>query len=200
MPGRMLASLYTVVSLSLVVTASWDGNLNFNSPSLQHRDLGLDVAKIQKRTGMIARQTANFTDSQLNFTHGVASGDPYSDSVILWTRLAPSLASDRSNVTVSGTAEFYNHETEEYIRASKHRVCTQWRVASDANLTCVVDQGTAYTTSDIDFTIKVSLLPVSVQVCSNPISGRGAQTAPVHHILLSVHSMRFNQPFSCRTY
>lgn len=154
----MLATLYTVASLALVVTASWDGNINFNSPSLQHRDLGLNVAKIQKRTGLFARQTANFTDNQLNFTHGVASGDPYPDSVILWTRLAPSLASDRSNVTVSGTVEFYNHETEEYIRASKHRACTQWRIASDANLTRVVDQGTAYTTSDIDFTVKVSAL------------------------------------------
>lgn len=151
----MFASLCTIPLLAFVVSASWDGNINFNSPSLQHRDLGLDLTKIQKRTGVLARQTVNFTDSQLNFTHGVASGDPYPDSVILWTRLAPSLASDRSNVTVSGFAELYNHETEEYIRASKHRVCTQWRISSDANLTRIVDQGTAYTTSDIDFTIKV---------------------------------------------
>ncbi|OBW64714.1 MAG: Alcohol oxidase [Aureobasidium pullulans] len=151
----MLASILTVACLAVTTIASWDGNINFNSPSLQHRDLGLDVAKIQKRTGLVARQTTNFTDSQLNFTHGVASGDPYPNSVILWTRLAPSLASDRSNVTVSGTAAFYNHETEEYIRASKHKVCIQWRITSDANLTRVVDHGSAYTTSDIDFTIKV---------------------------------------------
>lgn len=152
---RMLVSLYVLASLGLAVTASWDGNINFNSPSLQHRGLGLNVAKIQKRTGILARQTSNFTDDQLIFTHGVASGDPYPESVILWTRLAPSLASDRSNITVSGTAELYNHETEEYVRASKHRVCTQWRIASDVNLTRVVDHGTAYTTSDVDFTIKV---------------------------------------------
>lgn len=151
----MFVSLRAVPLLALVVTASWDGNINFDSPSLQHRDLGLDLAKIQKRTEIFKRQSVNFTDSQLNFTHGVASGDPYPESVILWTRLAPSLASDRSNVTVTGTAELYNHETEEYIRASKHRVCTQWRIASDANFTRIVDRGTAYTTSDIDFTIKV---------------------------------------------
>lgn len=150
----MFTSLLTVASLALAATASWDGNINFNSPSLRHRDLGLDVAKIQKRTGLAARQSTNFTDGQLNFTHGVASGDPYANSVILWTRLAPSLVSDRSNVTVSGYVPFYNHDTEEYIQASKHRVCAQWRIASDANLTRVVDQGTAYTTSDIDFTIK----------------------------------------------
>jgi alkaline phosphatase D len=167
----MLASLCIIASLSLVVNATWDGNINFKSPSLQHRSLGLNVAKIQKRTGLLARQTTNFTDSQLNFTHGVASGDPYPESVILWTRLAPSLSSDRSNVTVTGTAEFYNHETEEYIRASMHRVCTQWRIASDANFTCVVDQGTAYTTSDIDFTIKVTCSHVSAQACSDIILG-----------------------------
>jgi alkaline phosphatase D len=195
----MLASLYTVVSLSLVVTASWNGNINFKSPSLQHRDLGLDLAKVQKRTGMIARQTANFTDNQLNFTHGVASGDPYFNSVILWTRLAPSLTSDRSNVTVSGTAELYNHETEEYIRASKHRVCTQWRIASDANLTCIVDQGTAYTTSDIDFTIKVRHSPSQFRPILTML-GRGKEATPFHHLLLSVYSMWYNKPFSCRTY
>ncbi|CAD0089661.1 unnamed protein product [Aureobasidium vineae] len=152
----MFLSLVTVASLALAATASWDDNINFNSHSLQHRDLGLDIAKTQKRTGLVARRTANFSDRQLNFTHGVASGDPYPKSVILWTRLAHSLASDRSNVTVSGDVEFYNHETEEYIRASKHKVCTQWRIASDANLTCVVDESTVYTTSDIDFTIKTS--------------------------------------------
>lgn len=90
----MFASILTLATLALAATASWDGNINFQSPSLQHRDLGLDVAKIQKRTGLVARQAVNFTDSQLNFTHGVASGDPYPHSVILSTRLAPSLASD----------------------------------------------------------------------------------------------------------
>ncbi|TIA06450.1 hypothetical protein D6C81_09898 [Aureobasidium pullulans] len=113
----MFASLLTVASLALAATASWIGNINFNSPSLQHREY--------------------WASTQLNFTHGVASGDPYPNSVILWTRLAPSFASDRSNVTVFGTVEFYCHET-----------------GDDANLTCKVDRGTAYTTSDIDSTIK----------------------------------------------
>lgn len=56
---------------------------------------------------------------------------------------------------MSGNVPFYNHDTEEYIQASKHKVCAQWRIASDANLTRVIDHGTAYTTSDIDLTIKV---------------------------------------------
>ncbi|EMC94214.1 hypothetical protein BAUCODRAFT_36688 [Baudoinia panamericana UAMH 10762] len=152
----MLSSLFTVATFAASALASWEGNINFQSPSLRHRSLGLDVPKIQKRQSLQARQApANFTDSQLNFTHGVASGDPWAYSVILWTRLAPSLASDNSNVTVSGYVPVYSHETEQYIQASRHRVCATWKIASDPQLTKIVDSGTAYTTSDIDFTIKV---------------------------------------------
>lgn len=54
----------------------------------------------------------------LNFTHGVASGDPYPNSVILWTRLAPMFDNDDSNVTVSGFVPLYNHDTSEYVAMS----------------------------------------------------------------------------------
>ena len=36
---------------------------------------------------------------QVNFEHGVASGDPLQDRVILWTRLTPSESSARLQVT-----------------------------------------------------------------------------------------------------
>ncbi|QIW99079.1 hypothetical protein AMS68_004597 [Peltaster fructicola] len=152
----MYATALVLSALALTANASFAGNLNYRSPSNQHPSLGLDIPKIEKRQALYKRQApATFTNSQLNFTHGVASGDPYSDSVILWTRLAPSLASDNSNVTVSGYVPLYSHETDEYIRHSSHRVCVEWRITSDKNLTRVIDDGIAYTTSDIDFTIKV---------------------------------------------
>ncbi|KAK3063745.1 hypothetical protein LTS18_013112, partial [Coniosporium uncinatum] len=44
-------------------------------------------------------QDSTWDPNQLNFTHGIASGDPYPDSIILWTRVAPMLANDNSNVT-----------------------------------------------------------------------------------------------------
>jgi alkaline phosphatase D len=72
--------------------------------------------------------------------------------------VAPSLVSDRSNVTVNGTAAYYNHDTAEYIAASAHPICVEYVVASDAGLKNVVDKGTAYTTSDIDYTVKVEAL------------------------------------------
>jgi alkaline phosphatase D len=83
-------------------------------------------------------------------------GDPYSDSVILWTRIAPSVESDTSNITVEGTVPFYSHETEQYIKTSSNPICLDWTVSTDKASSAVVSKGQAYTTSDIDYTVKVS--------------------------------------------
>lgn len=62
------------------------------------------------------------------FAHGVASGDPEPDSVVLWTRVTP--VAD-APVTVS------------------------WVVGTDAELTEVVQQGEFVTSGERDFTVKV---------------------------------------------
>lgn len=145
--------------LASLVAASFDGNLNYDSPSKRHIDMGIDVPKVSRRA--FKRDSIAYTADQLNFTHGVASGDPWPESVILWTRVAPSLASDTSNITVEGTAEVYSHETEKYIKASVNPICVEWKVFQQSssqyptNGTNVVSTGTAYTTSDIDYTVKV---------------------------------------------
>ena len=149
----MLSILLAAAPLASLVCASFDGNLNYHSPSRRHEGLGIDVPKVAKRS-LIKRATP-WDPAQLSFTHGVASGDPYPDSVILWTRIAPSLENDRSNVTVTGNVAFYNHETEKYIKASPNPICVDYRVGTDGNFSSIVDQGQAYTTSDIDFTVKV---------------------------------------------
>jgi alkaline phosphatase D len=106
---------------------------------------------------VIKRQSSpSYMDaSRLNFTHGVASGDPYSDSIILWTRVAPATDNDASNVTVSGTVSLYNHNTEEYVEASSNPVCVEYVVSESEDLSDPVTDGKAYTSSDIDYTIKV---------------------------------------------
>jgi len=205
--------MLSAAALSMVLglaSASFNGNLNYRSPSLQHPALGIDVPKVYKRTitdnygwgkgnpfvnphinpihpgppgwGSPGNPSANpdvdnpnvettdeatvsqntkpaanstWLSSQLNFTHGIASGDPYPHSVILWTRVSPMMSNDRSNATLSGTAALYNHDVDLYILASKNPVCVEWKVYSDSALKNVEDMGTAYTTSDIDFTVKV---------------------------------------------
>lgn len=65
-----------------------------------------------------------------HFTHGVASGDPLQDRVILWTRVLPG----------SGRAEI---------------VSVQWQVASDQGFDTVIATGDTQTGPDRDFTVKV---------------------------------------------
>ena len=153
----MLSYLFAIAAVWPIVEGTWDGNLNYRSPSILHPGLGIDVPKVAKRTVPEARQSSYYDANQLNFTHGVASGDPYPNSVILWTRISPQMANDKSNVTVEGTAAVYSHETEKYVKASTRRICVQYRVSTDKIVSNVVDSGIAYTTSDIDFTIKVSM-------------------------------------------
>lgn len=148
----MAPLLLAAACLLSLTAASFDGNINYQSPSRRHAGLGIDVPKVARRS--LVKRATPWDPAQLNFTHGVASGDPYPHSVILWTRIAPSLEADRSNVTVSGYVPFYSHETEKYIKASPNPICVEYRVGTDGNFSSVVDKGTAYTTSDIDFTVK----------------------------------------------
>ena len=74
------------------------------------------------------------SDSVIRFEHGVASGDPLADKVILWTRVTP--------VTESSTVK--PSEIEVY-----------WQIAEDAKMTKVVNQGHVTTSARHDYTVKV---------------------------------------------
>ncbi|KAK3489867.1 PhoD-like phosphatase-domain-containing protein [Neurospora crassa] len=156
-----LGSLLGLGALFRLASASFEGNLNYQSPSARssHVNLGLSLPLITSRT--LKRSSVAYQPSELNFTHGVASGDPYPDSVVLWTRVAPTAESDRSNVTVAGTVELYSHETEKYIKADANPICIEWKIwelQKRYNGTVkgpLGRSGKAYTTSDIDFTVKV---------------------------------------------
>jgi alkaline phosphatase D len=83
-------------------------------------------------------QTAALSTSRL-FTHGVASGDPLSDRVILWTRISPDshhIAGPRGSQSVSP-------------------IDVTWRIATDASLTKAAATGSFRTTAARDFTVKV---------------------------------------------
>ncbi|KAI1300350.1 alkaline phosphatase-like protein [Xylaria venustula] len=138
-----------------LVTAAFDGNINYVSPSRRHPTLGIDIPHVARRS--LKRGNVAYTSDDLNFTHGVASGDPYPDSIILWTRVAPSSASDPSNVTVEGPVPLYNHDTQTYIEADPSPICVDWAVFPEGgeNSSTVISSGKAYTTSDIDYTVKV---------------------------------------------
>ncbi|KAH6620896.1 PhoD-like phosphatase-domain-containing protein [Chaetomium sp. MPI-SDFR-AT-0129] len=125
-----LLTLTATVALSgALVHASFDNNLAYRSPSNRHPTLGVSLSHVSKRH--VQAGSSLFTPAEVNFTHGVASGDPYSDS---------------------GVVPIYDHE--EGAPPSDKAACVEYRVAADEGLTQVVDQGRAYTTSDVDYTVK----------------------------------------------
>lgn len=75
------------------------------------------------------RETATL---QVNFEHGVASGDPLQDRVILWTRLTPSESSARLQVT--------------------------WEIALDQQFKQIIKTDKVMTTAAYDFTVKVDAI------------------------------------------
>ncbi|KAL8772471.1 MAG: hypothetical protein Q9209_002423 [Squamulea sp. 1 TL-2023] len=203
----LVATIGLAALLALPIGAFYDGNLNYNSPSRRHVNFGIDVPLVSRRgskRGIIA-----YKPSELNFTHGVASGDPYPNSVILWTRIAPSPVSSNSNVTVQGPVPLYNHDTETYIKADANPICVDWRIRQGArNSTAVsVSSGRAYTTGDIDYTVKVEatgLTPFTTYryqftVCgSNNTSPEGrTKTAPAEDANIDQVKLAV---FSCSNY
>lgn len=150
----MQLSFVFLLYLSSVSFASWTKNLNYRSPSEHHPSLGISLHRVNKRNV----PGTEYSASQLNFTHGVASGDPYSNSVILWTRVAPQFDSVDDNSTVSGYVPLYGHGTVQTVSTAP--VCVQFKVAKTADFAHVESSGTAYTSSDIDYTVKVSLSQV----------------------------------------
>ena len=76
-------------------------------------------------------EVASLYDSTLKpFYHGVASGDPLTDAVILWTRVTP---------------------------PSLQKVIVTWEISSDKNFSLIIQRDTTSTDSSRDFTVKVDV-------------------------------------------
>lgn len=73
------------------------------------------------------------------FRHGIASGDPLPDAVIIWTRVTP------SDAAVPGSA-------------LGDDVAVTWEVARDAAFTTVVATGTAQVTTATDHTLQIDVM------------------------------------------
>ncbi|SDK75443.1 alkaline phosphatase D family protein [Microbulbifer yueqingensis] len=75
--------------------------------------------------------------SDVSFRHGVASGDPLQDAVILWTRATPVRDSDRLSPA--------------------DRVRVTWELARDRDFTQVLRRGSVETNIARDYTIKIDV-------------------------------------------
>lgn len=80
------------------------------------------------------------TPSLAPFYHGVASGDPLTNQVILWTRVTPPSGSTAS-------------------------IDVQWQIATDMLFTNIVNRGMQTTDGTKDFTVKVDVNGLSPATC-----------------------------------
>jgi alkaline phosphatase D len=71
------------------------------------------------------------SNNNIGFNHGIASGDPLTDAIILWTRVTPSTEGE---ITVS------------------------WEIATDQAFTQLVSTGNTTTSSARDYTVKVDAI------------------------------------------
>ncbi|KAI5118113.1 hypothetical protein M0805_003467 [Coniferiporia weirii] len=194
---KALAALGAVFTSVVVVSATTplDSNLAYSSPFSDHPQFSRDTKAIHKRhvenfkRDLMRRQTqdaapfndehyptfygADFSNSPfvwnggINFTHSVASGDPFDTSVLLWTRAVPipfalNPASPPSTIPDQSVP-----------------VCVSFSVFSNERLSGhPVSAGQAFTSYDVDFTVKVEATDLQPDTqywfvfgdCTNPSS------------------------------
>ncbi|KZV69015.1 hypothetical protein PENSPDRAFT_727418 [Peniophora sp. CONT] len=172
-----LLGLATAVS----ATALLDRNLAYRSPFEDHpqntraihaRHVGHARRQMVDASGLVDEHYptfygADFSNSPfvwsggLNFTHMVASGDPLDTSVLLWTRAQP-------------VSEPSTNQSPESVP-----VCLSWAIFDNEALTgSPIDAGQAFTSYDVDFTLKVEAAGLQPDTlywfrfadCTNPSS------------------------------
>jgi alkaline phosphatase D len=100
---------------------------------LQVSALGLGAVVVSTGMSGCGGSSGSSRGRKVGFRHGVASGDPLSDRVLLWTRVTP---------------EDFNTTAIE----------VGWEVATDADFTDLVHSGTAEVSFEHDYTLKVDVL------------------------------------------
>ncbi|TFK38210.1 PhoD-like phosphatase-domain-containing protein [Crucibulum laeve] len=161
--GRAILYFSLVLATNLATcTILFDRNHAYRSPFTEHPHLSHDTKSIHRRTaGHVRRQMqdamefddkhypgfygSDFSNSPfvwnggLNFTHSVASGDPFDTSIILWTRAIP--------VSPDGTSELPDQSVP---------ACVSFKVATSSDFSGpAVSTGEAFTSYDVDWTVKV---------------------------------------------
>ncbi|KAK4055762.1 hypothetical protein OIV83_000309 [Microbotryomycetes sp. JL201] len=115
-------------------------NLAYRSPSTTIPGLAIDTENVKKRLGKRWQETYQ---GNLTFPYGVASGDPYSDSVILWTM--------PRKIDSTGAS----------VPNAYPPICLQWIVsASEGDFTksSMVQNGYVTTTEDVRYSTKVEAI------------------------------------------
>lgn len=92
----------------------------------------LTMGAVAVSTGLSGCLSSSDDDRSISFSHGVASGDPLQDGVMLWTRVLPSEDLDKPVTTI-------------------------WEVATDEGFSNLIHNGSIDARQEHDFTIKVDV-------------------------------------------
>jgi alkaline phosphatase D len=85
------------------------------------------------------------------FYHGVASGDPLSDRVIIWTRITLPFDTRVAWVNIDSQSAVYSSTIFDTT------VLVAWQMATDTLFTNIVNSGTVSTDSSLDYTVKMDV-------------------------------------------
>jgi alkaline phosphatase D len=88
-----------------------------------------------------------------DFLHGVASGDPLHDRVMLWTRVTPDAAMLDAIAKLEREASSSAEASKQLVQAK--RVPLMWEVARDRHFHQVVARGAAQALAERDYTLKI---------------------------------------------
>ena len=104
--------------------------LNFSCKSSQVGTTSSGSNESENLDSRLVENTTHLQDPELApFFHGVASGDPLQESVVLWTRVTP--------------------------QEPKTEVSVDWELALDPSFSRIVQKGEVITTPDRDYTVKL---------------------------------------------
>jgi len=142
--------------------------------------------KFQRNQGRVNTQIPkhrSFFTGTFNFNHGVASGDPTFDTVILWTKVTPS-------------------------KAINQAICLDWMIAFDESMDLIVDQNCVFTSSEVDYTVKVeaqNLFPFTTyyymfKICGTDEKSPIGRTKTIPEASLPVSRNLKFAIFSCSNY
>ena len=96
-------------------------------------NLGISLSFFSCKTvqdTVFAKETVPVSISTASFNHGVASGDPLNDRVIIWTRVTPN---------------------------KQEALTVEWIVATDENMETPIESGVVQTNQNVDYTVKVDV-------------------------------------------
>jgi alkaline phosphatase D len=190
---------FTAAAASQSTIAEQHNNLAYASPHAQMPHLAVPFTQSrqlerdnEKRGNDKNNDNKNECGANsVSFIHGVASGDPYAESVVLWTRATPTSNNNNSN--------------NDKHKQGAYKI--EYTVATDYAMKNVVSKGKAYTSADVDYTVKViaeGLKPATVyyysfSACNGAVKSVVGTTKTLPRADANVNSVSF-ATVSCSYY